>query len=278
MVSMSTALMGILNVTPDSFSDGGRYCDPDLAVTRALEIEREGADILDLGGESTRPGSTRVSEDEELSRVAPVLEALQGRLRIPLSIDTLHLAVAERAARAGAQYINHIALDHQEAHQIAGAMAALARATGAYLILTHARGPLERMHRLPPMADPVGEVIEALEGFRSLAARAGLPPERLLLDPGIGFGKNAEESYLLLRNIDRVKALGCRVVIGASRKRFLSSDPSGDAAEDRDFATAATVVYAVERRCSIVRVHNVRAMARVIQVARRLYPKEAVLE
>ena len=272
---MATALMGILNVTPDSFSDGGRYRDLAAAVARALEIEREGADILDVGGESTRPGSVRVPEAEERARVLPVLEALRGRLRIPVSIDTLRLSVAEEALRLGARYINHIVLDGET--ERARGMALLARDCGAHLILTHARGPFESMHQLPPMSDPVGEVLEVLEGFRTLAAKAGLPPDRLLLDPGIGFGKNADESYALLRSIDRIQALGCRVVIGASRKRFLSDDPSSDKAEDRDFATAATVVYALERGCSVVRVHNVRAMAQVMQVVRRLYPPAPVL-
>jgi dihydropteroate synthase len=273
---MSTALMGILNVTPDSFSDRGRYRDPAAAVARAFEIQRDGANILDVGGESTRPGSARVPEAEELARVLPVLEALQEKLGIPVSIDTLHPAVAEQAIRLGAQYINHIALD--DAASTARDMAVLARDSGAHLILTHARGPLECMHKLPAMSDPVGEVLEALEGFRTLAARAGLPPDRLLLDPGIGFGKDADESYALLRNIDRIQSLGCRVVIGASRKRFLSDDPKHDAAEDRDFSTAATVVYAVERRCAVVRVHNVRAMSQVMQVARKLYPVAPVLD
>jgi len=274
MSRMATSLMGILNVTPDSFSDGGRYHDPAAAVARALEIQRDGADILDVGGESTRPGSVRVPEAEELARVLPVLEALQGKLKIPVSIDTLHVAVAQQAVRLGAQYINHIVLEDE----IAREMALLARDSGAYLILTHARGPLEHMHKLPPMSDAVGEVVAALANFRNLAAKAGLPPDRLLLDPGIGFGKNADESYELLRNIDQIKALGCRVVIGASRKRFLSSDPKADAAEDRDFATAATVVYAMERGCAVIRVHNVRAMSQVMKVSRRLYPIAPVLD
>jgi dihydropteroate synthase len=270
---MAISLMGILNVTPDSFSDGGRYHDPAAAVARAHEMERDGANILDIGGESTRPGSVRVPEGEELARIRPVLEALQSKLGIPVSIDTLHPSVAQQAVRLGARFINHIVLDLETARE----MALLARDSGMQLILAHARGPLETMHKLPRMSDPVREVVEALEGFRTLAVRAGLPLDRLLLDPGIGFGKDADESYALLRGIDKVQALGCRVVLGTSRKRFLSKDPARDRAEDRDFATAATVVYALERGCAVVRVHNVRAMSQVMQVARRLYPLASVL-
>ncbi len=250
-------------MTPDSFSDGGRYVEVEAAVKRAIEIEREGAAILDIGAESTRPGSRRITEKQERARVLPILKALKKPIGIPFSIDTLHVGVARQAVELGARYINHIALDGEDVRT--REIAQVARETGVHLILTHARGPLESMHTLPPMRDPVREVLTALKRLAKLAAGTNL-----LLDPGIGFGKDAAESYALLRSIDEIRALGWPVVVGASRKRFLSPDPKKDRAEDRDFATAATVAYCVAKGCDIVRIHNVKAMSQVVQVAARL--------
>jgi dihydropteroate synthase len=255
--------MGILNITPDSFSDGGDYLDPQAAVRRALEMQAEGADLIDIGGESTRPGSSRVSEEEEWRRIAPVLEALAGAgLTIPLSIDTRNPAVAARAL-GRVRVINHVA---DQADRVRP-MAELARDSGVDLILMHVRGCLETMHRLAPMADPLRETLEGLRALRDQALAAGLPQDRLLLDPGLGFGKNGDENYVLLRGLAAFHQLGCRVVVGPSRKRFLGKD---------DFATAAAVAAAVAAGCHVVRVHNVRAMAQVIRVTEALAPREAV--
>jgi dihydropteroate synthase len=281
-------LMGILNVTPDSFSDGGRHLDPQAAARRALELQAEGAGLIDIGGESTRPGSVRIGEDEEWQRVGPVLELLSGAgLTIPLSIDTRNPAVAARALASGLskalapdgtdalraiRVINHVALEHQPDR--VRAMAELARDAGVSLILMHVRGRLETMHTLPPMADPVRETLEGLRRLRDIALARGLPQDRLLLDPGLGFGKNGGENYLLLRGLAAFHELGCRLVVGPSRKRFLAP-PGGaaanrDAAAERDFATAAAVTEAVLAGCHVVRVHNVRAMEQVVRVAEKL--------
>jgi dihydropteroate synthase len=266
-----TRIMGILNVTPDSFSDAGRYLDPSAAIARAREMEREGAYIIDIGGESTRPGSQRVTPDQELARLMPVLECLKGQIRIPFSIDTLNLDVAEKAVECGAAYINHIVIDKSRTLE----MAELARSAGINLILVYARGPLEAMHRRPAAPDPIGETRDALAALRDLAVGAGLPQDRLLLDPGIGFGTQPEESYALLRNLPVLQGLGCRLVVGTSRKRFLASH--GDLPEARDFATAATVAMLASMQCDIVRVHNVRAMSQIVQVVERIQAQEQVV-
>jgi dihydropteroate synthase len=267
--------MGVLNVTPDSFSDGGQYLDPQAAVRRALEMQAEGAGLIDVGGESTRPRSERVNEKEEWRRIEPVLELLPGAgltmpLSIPVSIDTRNPGVAERAlASSSARLIgaiNHVALEEEP--ERVRAMAKLARAAGVALILMHVRGRLETMHTLPPMADPVRETLDGLRVLRDIALAAGLPRERLLLDPGLGFGKNGQENYVLLRGLAGFHELGCRLVVGPSRKSFLAAE--GDRAADRDLATAAAVTAAVAAGCHLLRVHNVRAMAQVVRVAERL--------
>jgi dihydropteroate synthase len=264
-------LMGILNITPDSFSDGGDYLDPQAAVRRALEMQAEGAGLIDVGGESTRPGSARTPEAEEWRRIAPVLELLsRAGLTTPLSIDTRNPGVAARALSSGLfGAINHVALE--DAADRAQAMAELARDSGVDLILMHVRGRLETMHTLPPMADPVRETFEGLRALRDAALATGLPQERLLLDPGIGFGKNGDENYVLLRGLAAFGELGCRLVVGPSRKRFLRATGT-----DRDFATAAAVTAAVSAGCDVVRVHNVRAMAQVVRVAEALAPRRGV--
>jgi dihydropteroate synthase len=258
-------LMGILNLTPDSFSDGGQYLDPQAAVRRALEMEAEGAALIDLGGESTRPGSVGISEDEEWRRIRPVLRLLPGAgLSVPLSIDTRNPAVARKALSGGRiGMINHVALEDRQGS--VKAMAELARDTGVSLVLMHVRGGLETMHTLPPMNDPLGETLEGLRSLRDIALRTGLPQDQLLLDPGLGFGKNGEENYVLLRGLAAFHELGCRLVVGPSRKQFLAS-AQAEAPGDRDFATAAAVMAALLAGCHVVRVHNVRAMAHVLRV------------
>ena len=262
-------LMGILNLTPDSFSDGGQYRDPQSAVRRALEMQADGAGLIDLGGESTRPGSVRIGEDEEWRRIRPVLRLLPGAgLAVPLSIDTRNPGVARKALAGGRiGMINHVALEDRQ--DSVRAMAELARDTGVSLVLMHVRGRLETMHTLTPMSDPLRETWEGLRVLRDSALATGLPQEQLLLDPGLGFGKNGEENYVLLRGLATFHELGCRLVVGPSRKRFLAVN-GGELPGERDFATAAAVMAALTAGCHVVRVHNVRAMAQVLGVVSRL--------
>jgi dihydropteroate synthase len=255
--------MGILNVTPDSFSDGGRFLEPASAVARAVEIERQGASILDIGAESTRPGSTPASEEEETARLLPVLYALQGRISIPVSVDTYKPIVAERALAAGAQLVNFPVLGP------VADMAAVARRAAAPLVLMHVRGRPADMHRLPPLDDVAGHVHRGLEELRDQALAAGLPRDALILDPGFGFGKNGDENYRLLARLGEFHSLGCPLLAGTSRKAFIGLALGLPPAE-RAWGTAATVAAAVLAGAHIVRVHDVAEMAQVAGVADRL--------
>jgi dihydropteroate synthase len=258
-----TLIMGILNVTPDSFSDGGRFLEPASAVARAVEIERQGASILDIGAESTRPGSTPVSEEEETARLLPVLHALEGRISIPVSVDTYKPGVAERALAAGAQLVNFPALSP------VADMAAVAHRAAAPLVLMHVRGRPADMHRLPPLDDVAGHVHHGLEELRDQALAAGLPRDALILDPGFGFGKNGDENYRLLARLSEFHSLGCPLLAGTSRKAFIGL-ALGTRPAERAWGTAATVAAAVLAGAHIVRVHDVAEMAQVAGVADRL--------
>jgi dihydropteroate synthase len=263
-------VMGALNVTPDSFSDGGRYADLESAVARALEIEAEGADILDIGGESTRPGSKPVSAEEELDRVMPVIEALQGRLRIPLSVDTTKSEVARAAVEAGAEIINDVS-----GLRFDPAVASVAAETGAALVLMHSRGAPGMMHQQPPVDDVFAEVIGGLRRSIEDAISRGARPERIILDPGVGFGKTPEQNLRLIDGLDRlVTEFGLPVLLGTSRKSFikhaLDKALYGSARDDmreRVAGTAATVVIGVLRGARIVRVHDVGVMLAVTRMA-----------
>ncbi len=254
-----TLVMGVLNVTPDSFSDGGLYLDPKAAAARALEMEKEGADLIDIGGESTRPGSARVPVEEELRRILPVLERLRDMARVPLSVDTWKPEVAERAVEAGASLINCVAFGDTEA------MARVAARSGAALLLMHVRGTPETMHQLPPLPDVLKEVSGGLRALLETASAAGLTPDRILLDPGFGFGKNGAENYALLARLEELRALGRPLVVGTSRKSFLGATLGLPPAE-RVFGTAATVTAAVLAGAHMVRVHEVAAMAQTARV------------
>src|SRR5262249_6646933 len=190
-------VMGLLNVTPDSFSDGGKYADLENAVSRALEIEAEGADILDIGGESTRPGSKPVSAEEEMGRIMPVIEALRGRLRIPISVDTTKSEVARAPLRAGAEGINDVS-----GLRVDPDVAEVAAETGAALVLMHSRGAPGMMHQQPPVDDVFAEVIGGLRRSIEDALRRGARRERIILDPGVGFGKTLEQNLQLIDKLD----------------------------------------------------------------------------
>ena len=250
--------MGVLNVTPDSFSDGGKYIDPDRAFSRALELEEQGADILDVGAESTRPGSVRISEAEELRRLVPVLKRLRGKLRTPISVDTSKAAVAEKALEHGAEIINDssgLTFDLRIARVTANA--------DAGLIINHMRGTPDTWAKLPPMKDVMGGIGSELDASIHRARGSGMEQERIVIDPGIGFGKRKEQNAEILAKLNRLVRLDCPLLVGPSRKHFLSQD----SVEGTEFATAAAVTAAILGGAHIVRVHNVAAMRSAAQIA-----------
>jgi dihydropteroate synthase len=257
------SVMGVVNVTPDSFSDGGGFLHPNAAITEARGMIEAGAAIVDVGGESTRPGSEGVSLDEELRRVEPVLEALTD---IPLSIDTSKAEVARRALAAGAVLVNDVtALRGDEA--LAGVIAD----SDACLCLMHMLGEPRTMQDDPRYEDVVAEVAAFLEERLAAATAAGIPEERICLDPGIGFGKNVEHNLALLARIDEIVALGRPVLVGASRKRFLGRILGDDGALTGPVAAGVAVaVLAYERGASIFRVHDVREHVEALAAARAL--------
>jgi dihydropteroate synthase len=251
-------IMGVLNVTPDSFSDGGNYSDPDRAFAHAMELEEQGADIIDIGAESTRPGSSRISEAEELRRLIPVLKRLKGRLNVPISVDTYKAAVAEKAIEHGADIIN----DPSGLTWDPG-IAKVAAQHDAGLILTHMRGTPETWAKLGPLKDVMVTIRAELEASVNRARRAGVAKERIVIDPGIGFGKRREQNAEILALLGQLQPLLVPVLVGPSRKSFLAQKD----AMETEFATAAAVTTAILNGASIVRVHNVAAMKPVFAVA-----------
>jgi len=253
-------LMGIVNVTPDSFSDGGNYFDPDAAAVRALQLEAEGADILDIGGESTRPGAQPVDHDEELRRVVPVLERLRGRVRTPISIDTTKAVVAEAALAAGAEIINDISALTADPRMIG-----LAAQYRCGVCAMHMRGTPQTMQHNPQYGDVVEEVFTYLRDARDRLTAAGIDRERIALDPGIGFGKTLEHNLALLRQIERFHALGCPLVVGPSRKRFIS-EVLGDMGVDRTAGTLGVCAALARHGVDVLRVHDVGAAAQMLRL------------
>ncbi len=256
-----TWIMGVLNVTPDSFSDGGEFFSLERAVVRALEIEAEGADILDIGGESTRPGAKPVPLEEEKRRVLPVIERLQGRLRIPISIDTTKYEVARAALQAGASMINDVSGLRRDER-----LAELAAEFRAALVIMHSRGTPETMHQLPPSPDILREIADHFTWALARAHAHGVLPEQTVLDPGLGFGKTFEDNLLILNRLDTFARFGRPVLVGPSRKSFIGRI-TGMEPRERVFGTAAAVVAAIFRGAYIVRVHDVRQMRDVVRVA-----------
>jgi dihydropteroate synthase len=255
--------MGVLNVTPDSFSDGGLLLDPARAVDAGLRMIDEGADLLDIGGESTRPGAAPVPPDEELKRVVPVIEGLTARTRTPVSVDTSKARVARSALEAGAVIINDIS-----GLRFDPGLATVAAVSGAALILMHTRGTPADMAQRATYVDVVDEVRDELRESVAFAVGAGVPRERLLLDPGIGFAKEAAHSYEVVARLDEFAELGRPLVVGPSRKSFLTrAIGSGVAPADRDYASAAAVCAVVLAGAHVVRVHAVPAMRHVVRVA-----------
>lgn len=256
-----TLVMGILNVTPDSFSDGGRFLSPQAAVSRALRMEEEGADLLDVGGESTRPGSEPVSEAEEMRRVLPVVEALSGRLSIPLSIDTTKAAVARSALGAGARMVNDIS-----AMTFDPEMERVVAEAGCAVCLMHIRGRPKTMQETPRYTDVVTEVKGWLSERARAAVRVGIPKKNVVLDPGYGFGKTLEHNLELLRRQRELCELGYPVLSGWSRKSTIGKALGDLPVEERLEGTAACVALSIANGASIVRVHDVKAMVRVARM------------
>jgi dihydropteroate synthase len=259
-----TLVMGVLNVTPDSFSDGGRFSSMERALVRAAEMIAEGADILDIGGESTRPGAEIVSTEEEIRRVVPVIEELSKSSNVPLSIDTTKAIVARAALQAGAEIINDISglrFEPEIANIAAGARAGL--------VLMHSRGDIRTMHRLEPVPDILAEVTNSLRESISEAERRGVPRECLALDPGIGFSKSLEQNLELIAKFDQLAQsfAGFPLLIGTSRKSFLGRVLDGAPVDERLHATMATVTAAVLGGAHIVRVHDVKAAVENVRVA-----------
>ncbi len=253
-----TLIIGVLNVTPDSFSDGGKYEDPDRAFARAVELEEEGADIIDVGAESTRPGSARISEAEELRRLVPVLKRLRNKLTVPISVDTYKAGVAEKALELGANIIND-----PSALTFDADLARKAGNANAGLILNHMRGTPETWAKLPPLKDVIHSIATELDASVHRAVRAGLDRRQLVIDPGIGFGKRKEQNAEILAHLEQLSRLELPLLVGASRKHFLTK---GSPLET-EFATAAAVTAAILHGAHLVRVHDVRAMKAVVEVA-----------
>ena len=256
-----TLVMGILNLTPDSFSDGGRLAGAESAVARGLELFAEGADWVDVGGESTRPGAARIPAEEELRRVVPVLKGLRAGGAGPLSIDTSKAAVARAALDAGADIVNDVS-----ALRYDPAMAVLVAERQVPAVLMHLRGPFEAMHRSPAYTDVMGEVVRELEEALACAERAGVARDRLIVDPGLGFSKAAGHSLEALRRLPEMAALDRPVLVGPSRKSFIGRLLELPV-ERRLMGTAAAVASAVLLGAHVVRVHDVAAMAEVVKVA-----------
>jgi len=250
--------MGVVNVTPDSFSDGGRYFDPSAAVDHALRLVDEGADLLDIGGESTRPGAAPVDADEELRRVMPVVERLVATTDIPLSIDTSKAAVARGAIAAGVEAINDVTGLTGDPE-----MLPLAVESGAGVCVMHMQGTPRSMQAVPTYADVVAEVRDYLAGRRDVLLVAGVERERICLDPGIGFGKTTEHNLELLRQIEVFQTLGCPVLVGPSRKAFIGQ-VLGDVQADRAAGTLGVVLAMARRGVQIVRVHDVAEARRAL--------------
>jgi dihydropteroate synthase len=275
-IGQRTLIMGILNVTPDSFSDGGQFFTLDSAVARAEQMIAEGADIIDVGGESTRPGGVPVSAEEEIGRVVPVIEALVKRVNTPISVDTTKSEVARAALDAGAAIVNDISalrFDFYVADAVARA--------GAGLVLMHSRGTPATMHRLPPVADILEEVTHSLRASINMAERRGVKRESIVIDPGIGFGKSQEQNLELIAKLDQLIAAfpDYPLLIGTSRKSFIGrilADENGTPApaEDRLHGTMATITAAILHGAHIVRVHDVKAALETIRLAEsiRVHP------
>jgi dihydropteroate synthase len=253
--------MGVVNVTPDSFSDGGRYYSTQQAIDRCLQLVDEGTDLIDIGGESTRPGSTPVSTTEELDRILPVIEAVRPKTRVMISVDTYKSGVAEETLRAGADVINDIS-----SFRFDPRLTEVVADSAAGVVLMHCRGTPSTMHQLPPSADIIRDVHEGLQTAVNTAYKSGIERDRIVVDPGIGFGKDAVENLLILNRSNFLEALGFPVLVGTSRKRFIESI-LGLPVDQRLMGTVASAVAAVLKGVHMLRVHDVAEVRQATRVA-----------
>jgi dihydropteroate synthase len=266
LLGQRTLVMGVLNVTPDSFSDGGKFLQPERAIEQALAMERAGADLLDIGGESTRPGSEETPASEELNRILPVLEGLRGRLKIPVSVDTRRSTVAELAIRAGAQIINDVSGLRNDP-----SIAEVAARHRVPLILMHMRGDPRTMQKGPFAREVMKDVMQGLRKSVAIARKAGVAKSQIILDPGIGFGKSYAQNFELIQQLPQLAKLDYPLLLGTSRKGFLGATLARDGkpapSEERLWGTAATVTASILNGAHIVRVHDVAEMVQVARVA-----------
>ncbi len=267
---ISPKIMGVVNVTPDSFSDGGRFDSPQAAIGHALQLAGDGADILDIGGESTRPGAEPVSIEEELRRVMPVIEGLAGKTKASLSIDTRKPDVARAAVAAGASIWNDVS-----ALTFDDASVAIAAEFDCDIVLMHAQGDPRTMQQDPSYTDVVHEVLGFLAARIELCAAAGIDRARLIVDPGIGFGKFADHNLALIANLEKFQRLGCPVLLGASRKRFISALDRQGSADQRLGGSLAAVLAGFARGAAVFRVHDVAETRQALKIAQMI---DAALE
>ncbi len=256
-----TRIMGIVNVTPDSFSDGGRFASAGEAVDQAMRLEDEGADIIDIGGESTRPGSDPVALEDELRRVIPVVEQLGSRTSVKISIDTRKARVMREAAAAGAHILNDVSALSHDPESLAAA-----QATGLPVVLMHAQGDPKTMHHNPVYGDVVREVRSYLEDRIKVCVAAGVARENIAIDPGIGFGKTIDHNLALLKDLEQICALGTPVLLGVSRKRFIGTIGRVPDAVDRVAGSIAAGLAGVARGVRLLRVHDVAATRQALAV------------
>ncbi|MBH0180931.1 MAG: dihydropteroate synthase [Nitrospira sp.] len=254
-------IMGIVNVTDDSFYDGGRYVEPEQAIAYAIKLVEQGADILDIGAESTRPGAHPVKEEDELVRVVPVIAELARRMTVPISIDTTKSRVAQAALDAGASIVNDVSALRGDT-----AMASIVAQSGAGIVLMHMQGTPQTMQMAPAYGEVVAEVIQFFKERMRAALEAGIAHMNIVLDPGIGFGKLLEHNLALLNRLPELDMLDRPLLVGVSRKSFIGQ-LVGRSAEHREWGTAAAVALAVDRGARILRVHDVEMMADVVKVA-----------
>lgn len=264
-LGVRTLVMGVLNVTPDSFSEAGLFFDANRAIEHALGMEAAGADIIDIGGESTRPGSGTVSIRQELDRVLPVIEGLKGRLKIPISLDTYKPEVAEAGISQGVEILNDVT-----ALRAGPDLAKVARRHKIPIILMHMRGEPSTMQRGPFAANVIRDVTIGLKAALERATKAGMAKSQIVLDPGIGFGKNYQQNFELLARLPELAKLGCALLIGASRKSFIGYALGGVPEDKRVWGTAATVAASILQGAHIVRVHDVAEMVQVARVTDRI--------
>ena len=266
-----TVVVGVINVTPDSFSDGGQNFDPERAIDRGVAMECEGAGIIEVGGESTRPGAIPVAAEDETQRVLPVVRGLVSRVRVPVSVDTYKSDVAEAALELGASIINDVS-----ALRFDPRLATVAARQSAVLVLMHMRGDPATMQKIDPSSDIFAEIERDLGDAVQKAIEAGVARDRIIIDPGVGFGKTLEQNLEIISRLERLDALGFPLMIGTSRKAFIGK-MTGRPADERVLGTAASVAAAILRGAHLVRVHDVKEMAEVARVSDSILAGEAVV-